>query len=310
MNHVDLKSAVFSATLLGLSSSAALAATMDITPVLNNSPISRVTYDVGGSTVIKTSEATGVTQTGDSSVLLKSITSGGTEMTFFNTAQAKVVNVNTGLASTPNVGVFNSGTTTSSSNTASYASAVAATSMDRNLRNYNFHDLSIPLPYPTGVDCDLLFAKALNPADFLVVSERWGNSSFQLLALAADGNPMAGGNLLRLGGSATNVMQGYTVHDWNTGYASASNVPDQAQALTLFSITKFFEGSGLAQQAVYGLRIFSTDGADVKFLGISNNTFDDNPDNPQVVPEPSVLWGFMIGALVLGFVRRRGRNDG
>ena len=278
---------------------------MDITPStsLNNAPITRVTYDVGGSTVVQNSEAGGVTNTADTPVLLKGITTGGTDLIYFNTSQAKVVNVNPALAGTPNVGVFNGGTTTSSATPAAYAAAQAATSMDTNIRNYGFHDLDPLLAYPSGADSDLLFGKALNPSDFLVVSERWGNSSFQLLALAADGNPIVGGNLLQLGGSATYVQVGYTVHDWNTGYAAQSNIPTQAQALTLFSVAKFFEGSAVQPQAVYGLRIFSTDGADLKLLGVSDNTFEDNPDNP-LVPEPSSLL-LVAGALVFGFVRKR-----
>lgn len=279
---------------------------MDITPGFNNVPISRVVYDVGGTTVTQTSEATGVSNTGDSSVFLKSITGTGPELTFFNISQAKVINVNPGLSGLTDVGVFNNGIKTPSSNgLVTYADAFAGTSMDTDIRNYNYHDFPPPWPLdPTVADADLLFAKALNPSDFLVVSERWGNSSFQLLALAADGEPIVGANLLRLGGSATNVPVGYTSHDWNTGYAS-TDVPSQAQTLTLFSVAKFFERANVAGQAVYGLRIFNTDDADLKVLGISDDTFNNNPDNPEVIPEPSTLLITLAGGLAVVFSRRR-----
>ncbi len=318
MKSVCPRSLRLSAFLLVGPSLHAVAATIDISPSisLNNVPITRVQYDVGGMTVTQTSEATGVTNLGNTSVALKSVTGSGPAMTFFNVAQSKVVNVNPGLAGIAKIGVFNGGTVTSSTGGLTpYANAFAATSTDTNLRNYVFHDLEEnPWPLnPAVADADLLFAKALNPGDFLVVSERWGNSSFQLLALAADGNPIVGANLLRLGGSATRVQAGYGIHDWNTGYAS-TDVPDQAQVLTLFSVAKFFEtlgpqpqqgGQQLPQQAVYGLRIFNSDVADIKLLGISDNTFDDNPDNPQVIPEPSSLLVTLTSGLALAFVRRR-----
>ncbi len=286
--------------LLAAVSSLSHAATMDITPGLNNVAIQQVVYNVGGSPVTQNAEASGVVNVGNSPVYLQSITAGGQALTFFNTSQAKVFNVNPQLGTTSGVGVFDNNTTTvSNGNLTAYADAVAGTSMDTDLRNYGYHDFLSPGPTnPTVADLDLHFAKALNTTDFLVTSERWGNSSFQLLALAQNGEPYTNANILRLGGPG-NLSSGYGQHDWNTGYASLGNVPDQAQALTLFSVAKFFEGTSAVAGPVYGLRIFNYDEADVKILGISADTFANNPDNMKVVPEPTALLLSFVGMFLL-----------
>jgi hypothetical protein len=291
-----------------LGTAPAMAATVDIKPGLDNVAILHVAYSFNGSDVVHGTEATGVVNTGDSEVYLKAIgTVSGLNLNYFNTAGAKVLNVNPELAGTSGVGVFNNGDTiVSENNLAAYAAAVEGTSMDTDLRNFSYHDYLSPGPTdPLVADLDLHFAKALDMKDHLVVSERWGNSSFQLLALAADGQPYEGANMLRLGGSDAPANIGYQVHDWNTGFAASTNEPSQAQALTLFSVAKFFEGTNITPGPIYGLRIFNYDEADVKILGVSDNSFADNPDNPNVVPEPSVLLLSVAGSLAfLGFRRR------
>jgi hypothetical protein len=294
-----------------LAAGSAGAATVDITSTSGNVAIGRVVYNVGGSPVIQTSEATGVNSVGNGSVLLESVrTAGGTDLTHFNTGVAKVFNVNPELSSISGVGVFDNGVTIASNAGAqAFADAVAATSMDTDLRNFTYHDYLTPGPTnPLVADLDLHFTRGLNTTDHLIVSERWGNSSFLLLALAADGEPYANSNILRLGGNGTlggPTMTGYLSHDWNTGYAAAGNTPTQAQALTLFSVAKFFEGSTATAGPVYGLRIFNYDEADVKILGISDNTFLDNPENPKLVPEPASLFLAFTSGLLLIFRRNR-----
>jgi hypothetical protein len=281
------------------------AATVDVKAGLNNLVIEQVVYTVGGIPVPQFAEAAGVTNVGNSEVYLTSVKPvGGTALTFFNTGVATVLNINPQMASISGIGIFNNGVTTASNaGFPAYAAALAGTTMDTDLRNFSYHDFLSPGPTdPAVADWDLQFSKALNPTDSLVVSERWGNSSFQLLALAADGQPIASANILRLGGAGTPNV-GYGAHDWNTGYASLGNVPSQAQALTLFSVGKFFEGAG-QPEPVYGLRIFNYDEADIKILGISDNPFTDNPDNP-IIPEPSSLLVAITGGLALTLRRKR-----
>jgi hypothetical protein len=293
------------------------AAVIDITPGNNNASITQVTYTIGASDVVQTSPAAGVEHVGDTSVNLKSvrITDGASvDLPFFNTAGAKAI-VSPALSSLSGIGVFDNGTTTLSNQGAAFADAVAETATDTNLRNFSFQDFVTPAsPAKSGFDYDLLFKYALNLSDYLLVTERWGNSSFLVTALDAQGNVYSGSNTLRLGGPGLDSGLSYSAYDWNTGYAAASNVPSQAQAMTVFSVSKFFstsEGAG----PVYGLRVEIpgiTTGpggiqgeADTKILGISSDTFSNNPENPQLVPEPSA---FILGALgsllMLGYRKR------
>lgn len=283
------------------------AAITDITVGVNNLAIGQVVYNEGGIPYVQTAETTGVTNVGNTPVLLSAIKLvSGPNLTFFNTGVAKVFNVNPALGSTSGVGVYDNGVSTASNaGLQNFADAVAGTSMDTDLRNYGYHDFVSPGPTsPTVADLDLHFSRALNQEDFLLVSERWGNSSFQLLALAADGQPYLASNMVRLGGPGG--ASDYATHDWVTGYAATGNQPTQAQALTLFSVTKFFEGSQATAGPIYGFRIFNYDEADVKILGISDNTFLNNPENLMVVPEPTALVLSVAGSLV--FLGRRKRR--
>lgn len=277
---------------------------MNIVPGGNNQPISQVVYDVGGSELVQMNEATGVENVGNTPILLKSVNAGGKTLSYYNLGQTKVLNVNPELALTSGVGVVNNSTVVlSNSDYTAYLDAIAATSMDTNLRNYGFHDfLSLPITDPNAADYDLHFFKAFAEGDSFLLSERWGNSTIQLMALGSDGVPYSGANVINLGGFI-NPGVGYDAYDWTTGFASSMNVPGQAQALTLFSAQKFFDGTSNAYQPVYGLRVFNQTEADLKILGISDDTFADNLNNPQI-PEPSA-WCAMISCIVGALLRRK-----
>jgi hypothetical protein len=291
------------------------AATLNITPGVNNMPIQSVELVIGGKVVLQSGEAKRVTdKKSNSEVNVKSVSiSTGSSVVlnldYFNTEGAKVVNVNPQLSSIAGVGVFDNGVTTLSTG-ANYANAYANTSLDTDLRNFTFHDFLAPGPPTPGVpDLDLLFYRALNLDDYLLVSERWGNSVFQVTALMADGTPYATANVLNLGGSGGSQDVGYGLYDWNTGIASKDNFRKQAQTLTVFSVSKFFEGTQGIRGPVYGLRIDNDGQADPKILGISNDTFSNNPENPLLVPEPSTLVIFFSASLLFLGSRSRARGS-
>lgn len=294
------------------------AAVVDVLPGVNNAPITGVTFTQGASTVVQNTEESDVTRLGTAPVLLKSvrITDGGpVDLTFFNTEGAKVVNVNSDLSDIAGVGVFDNGAFTfSDEGLTEFADAFAATTLDTDLRNFGYHDLLSTALGENAPVLDLLFYRALEPSDFLLVSERWGNSSFTVTALMADGTPYQFANSLRLGGAGGDEGVGYQVHDWNTGVAGDapgefSYFDGQAQMLTVVSVEKFFEGVAPENSGdVYGLRIFNSGEADVKILGASNESFDDNPENPQLVPEPSSFLMALFGSLFFLTSRTRARR--
>ena len=289
------------------------AAVVQVLPGSNNAPILQLTLSIGGSDVVQNAEASAVTSSGSSAVNVKSvrISDGGpVDLTFFNTEGAKVVAVNPEQSGISSIGVFDNGAVTTSNGAgglSAYAGAVAGTTLDTDLNNYNFRDNLSPGPTTVGVgDYDLLFQRALNPDDYIMVSERWGNAFFRVTALMADGTPYATANTLHLGLNDGIIFSptGYQAYDWNTGFAPA-NVASQAHALTIFSVKEFFEGSGINASAVYGLRIDNDGEADIKIVGASASPFSDNPENPLVVPEPSSLLMAVLGGIC--FLRRRNR---
>jgi hypothetical protein len=283
------------------------AAVLDILPGVNNVPITKVTYTIGGNDIDQLAPAAGVTNVGDTAVIVKSVVvnDGGAvkNLNYVNNAGATIVNVNPQLGTIAGIGVFDHGThIASKNNLAAFTSALAVTTSNFDLRNFTYYDYLNPVGMPTaGVpDYDILYTKAMNFDDYILVSERNGNTFFKVTPLQADGTPYAGANSLLFGGTGGNP---YTVYNWNSGYAAASNNSDQAQAFSVASVAKFFEGTGVTPGPVYGFRIDNDGEADVKIVLISDNPFDDNPLRP--VPEPSSAMVLAAGAL--GFLARRRR---
>ncbi|MBJ7424511.1 MAG: PEP-CTERM sorting domain-containing protein [Akkermansiaceae bacterium] len=291
------------------------AAIIQITPGVNNMAIKQVVLTIGGTDVTQNTEETVVTRGGSNSPInVKSVNiSDGSpvnvHLSYFNTEAAKVVNVDPNLANSAGIGVFNNGVTTKSAtnNISSYATAFAGTSTDTDLRNYAFNDYVTPARTTNTPQLDILFYRALTIDDYVLVSERWGNSAFQVTALDVQGKPYASGNTLKLGGNGGSF---YTAYDWNTGVASKDSFQTQAQALTVFSVAKFFEQLDIDPQResfVWGLRIINDGEADAKILGISANSFLDNPINPLVpIPEPSS--GLLILSAGMFFLGSRKRQ--
>ncbi|MBJ7396138.1 MAG: hypothetical protein JHC76_08835, partial [Akkermansiaceae bacterium] len=167
------------------------AAIIQITPGVNNMAIKQVVLTIGGTDVTQNTEETGVTRGGSNSPInVKSVNiSDGSpvnvHLSYFNTEAAKVVNVDPNLANSAGIGVFNNGVTTKSAtnNISSYATAFAGTSTDTDLRNYAFNDYVTPARTTNTPQLDILFYRALTIDDYVLVSERWGNSAFQVTAL-------------------------------------------------------------------------------------------------------------------------------
>jgi len=296
------------------------AAVLDVTGNLNNLKINSVLYEETSGFYNQIAETSGPTNIGSAPVYIRSVTiTDGVQVTlpFFNTEGALVLNLNPALASITGgpqtlgrtgplgIGVDKNGIRTYSTNPSAFATALAGTTTDTDIRNYSFYDLLTPAAPPGGFDYDLLFHRALLEADYMLVSERWGNSTFSVTALDIIGNPI--GNTLVLGGSQADNNLSYNDYDWTTGYAPQENTNHaQAQALTVFSVKKFFEGQNVQTKQVFGIRVNNDNEADVKILGIGVDTFTNNPENPLVIPEPSAFLMALISSL--GFMVRRRRS--
>ncbi|PQJ78674.1 hypothetical protein BTO18_05505 [Polaribacter porphyrae] len=203
---------------------------------------------------------------------------GGTTKTlsFFNAAGAFVTNNNFTNAAT-GVGVYNEGVETLVSNgVPAWEDAMQNMVDNRNALNYLFYDGASNIP--AGPDFDIYWSRALQNDDFLVVSERDGNTFFKIVPLDINGNPIVTARELRFGfQNGPTSPDGNKKYDWNIGYGSAGRSASQPQYFSVIDISLFNSA-----QPIYGFRIDNNGDADVKFYGLSDNTFDDNPINPLV----------------------------
>jgi hypothetical protein len=145
------------------------------------------------------------------------------------------------------------------------------------------------------------------PSDYLVITERNGNTFFKVTPLGMDGLPIASTNELLFGGLPTDPANGpgYSRYQWNSGYAAAGNFPTQAQAFTAISALKFFEGTGTTPVPIKGFRIDNDGEADVKMIIMSETSFEN-----RVIPEPSTFLMGLGAGLMFAFSRTRKREGG
>ena len=274
---------------------------IDILPGNHDVLITRVTYEVDGEIMVQDAPAMGVAVTRNAPVYLKSVTidHGGVQRTLdsHNSLGASVANLNL-TSTTGGVGVFDNGVKTQTGNLEAFTAALAATTQDTDLMNYAYYDYVTHMPAPGVADYDLLFQRGFKNDDYLLVSERWGNTHFTLTPLDSSGQVIVGANTLRFGYPTGGA---YTKYDWNSGYAASSYWSDQAMAFTVASVAKFFEGSETAPQTVFGFRVDNDGEADVKFFGLSGKPFTENP----LIPEPSSALLTVMAALGLMLRRKR-----
>jgi hypothetical protein len=129
-----------------------------------------------------------------------------------------------------------------------------------------------------------------------VVFEKLANS-FEVTPLRQDGTPFAEANKLRVGGSGG---EPYMVYDWNSGISSPAYYLTQAQAFSVVSVKKFFEGTTEVDAPIYGFRIDNNGDADVKLALISNTPFEG-----RLIPEPTSFLMSCLVAMVFAFSIKR-----
>jgi hypothetical protein len=300
------------------------AATLNVLPGVNNTPITQVTYEISGSQVVQTApvpasagNGNGVTPGvfSNDPVVVKSLVVNNAgllvDLNFVNAVGAVITNINPQLASINGIGVFAHGeliptvlTLGQTSGIPAFSSALASTFSNLNLRNFAYSDTAnfrAPTNFisPTNglPDYDVLYTQPMRPTDYLFLSERNGNSSFEVTPLRQDGTPFGEANKLRFGGTGG---EPYLVYDWNSGISSPAYYVTQAQAFSVVSAKKFFEGTTEVEAPIFGFRIDNNGDADVKLAVISNTPFEG-----RLIPEPSSFLMSFLVALVFAFSRKR-----
>ena len=142
-----------------------------------------------------------------------------------------------------------------------FKNALQNTLSSTNLRDYiDYSSRSKSSLSGSDFDYDVSFSPVTNN-DFLVVMERYGNSTFDLRPLDANGDPISGGNRL--------VFREYS---WNTGHAP-SDTGGQSFFFSVIDIEKF--GVDTDINSISGFRVNNDGGADFKFFTISSESFED-----------------------------------
>jgi hypothetical protein len=291
------KALLMSAILASVSNAASI---IDVLPNLNNTPITQAVFEVNGQIVTQNSEVLS-TNSVSTPVYLRSLSvnDNGTivNLNYFNDLGASITNVNL-LPTLGGVGVLNGADkVTLTSGVSNFAAAASAASQNTNILNYVYYDYLTSVPTIGVPDYSILFSRAYEAGDYVMVAERWSNSQFSLRALDQFGNVIPGSNTVRFAGNAPIAGDGTLRYDWQTGYSSSSYYADQPFGISVAKVDLFFSGTGVTQTPVFGFLIDNDGEADFKLLGLSSDTFTNN------VPEPSsaILFSFV---LLVGLSRR------
>lgn len=226
--------------------------------------ITQVVMNHGGTTVTQTSPATGVLDASNTELLIESVTINDNGVVKvldeFNFTGIEVRNQNwsttqTGVRTSEN-GVH----TTPASN--DFWDRVEFVLGSTDLRDYlDVHnDNDVPKLDSFEPDFDFHFQFPLDNDDYVLITERWGNTFFDLEPIDASGNVIAGSK--RLGFDDP--------YGWNTGYAP-SDVSSQPQWFTVVDVAAFEVDTD--QTPIAGFRINNDGGADVKFFALSDESF-------------------------------------
>lgn len=318
MKHKFISQTVWLLVITASSMSFVTAANRVISPAYPTRllTITEFTYTINNVSFTQTSSAVSTTVV-NQPVIAQSITAGGRDLDFFNFAGASLRDIN-GVFGQSNIQTSDSGigivtatsNTSVSSGKAAFDAGLVASTQNSNLLNYIRYDGSNTTP-AAAFDFDLLFQKAYEPTDAFLIQERNGNTVFRITPLGINGNPILNANTLYLGGNTDampeDVPQNLTSdrYQWNTGFANDVYQKTQPHYFSVFAATEFFAGTPVptADQIVYGFRIDNNGNADVKFFGLSDDSFDDNPENPLLIPEPTTVLTTTLGLLAL--LRRR-----
>jgi len=250
---------------------------LDIELGVNNVPITEVQFEYNGGTVTQTAGVTTNTAAVDRAIVnYMEIDDGGIQTILYPNNYGSIVVNNNFTAAVGGVGVYTDGNFIPANNPVTWEPAMEQVVNSRDLVEFLYYDGVSNIP--SGDDFDILFVKGLQADDYVVVGERNGNTYFTVTPLGADGNPITTGRKLRYGFvNGTSSGNGTLKYDWDIGLGP-SNYPAQTMNFTVVDAALFDTG-GLP---IFGFRIDNNGEADVKFFGLSENSYADNPSNPLI----------------------------
>lgn len=202
---------------------------------------------------------------------------GGTRLDEFNTGVVTAVTLNFTASTGFNAYV---GSQTINSGSPNFSAAVRTVYSNRNIRDYMDKAASANSNNPNG-DYDIFYQFALSNDDYIVMTERDGNSQISIQALNSAGNRIPGSNEIIFAGG------GNSAFTWDTGYRSSQDGNNgQTQQLAVVDISLFNTSAN-----IFGLRVINNSGADNKILVASDDEFENNVPNPNgsALPVFSVL---------------------
>ncbi len=225
-------------------------------------PISQVTLDHNGASVVQNSPAAGVVNSASTQALIETITITDGALTKvldeFNFNGLQVRNQQW-QASQAGVHTSQNGVHTEP-DVPGFWRRVEESMGSADLRDY----LDVgptpnlgALPY----DFDIYFNYAVDNSDYLVVVERNGNSVFELEAVDFNGNVIPGSTKLRFQPN----------YRWNTGFAPSDNT-GQPMHLSVVDISQF--GVNTNTTPIYGFRLNNDGEADLKLIAASDEVFE------------------------------------
>jgi hypothetical protein len=265
-------------TLIALTASNPVSSQYNVILGTDNMPITQFSYTRNGVHTLDTA-GNQTTIATDDEIMIDSVQindNGATKTLHYIDIESAVIVNNNFDSTVTGVGVYDRGTEILASDTAAWEKAMNSVITGRNILNYLFYDGANN--EPPGFDFDVRWTRGLLPTDYLIVSERDGNTHFAITPLDSVGNVISGARTLRFGHTNGNASpNGNRKYDWNTGFASAGRYPSQPQYMSVIRVSLFNTNVN-----VYGLRIDNNGDADVKFYGFSDSTFSDNPVNPSV----------------------------
>ena len=230
----------------------------------NDLDVTQVVLNDNGTVITQNASVVGTADADSDPVDLLEITinDGGTSVVLdeFNVGSADVDAANFGFpAGLTGVRTWENGVATELADPG-FEAALERVLTSTDLRDYIAYDTTSLPGSSWAQDYDVLFGAPLDNDDYLVVSERNGNTFFDLIPLDVNGNPIPGHEVIGFDAP----------YGWNTGFAPAE-FATQPQWFSVTDVQEF--GIDTSVTPIWGFRVDNDGEADVKFFSAGVDPF-------------------------------------